>query len=236
MIDSSPGSMLRANGPSDPPVRKGAEDGRSVLTEKTLAEGLRVLTARDAHLARIARVYGPPPLWARAAGFPTLVHIILEQQVSLASARAAFDRLQAAASPLTPERLLAFSDRSLRTIGFSRQKTTYCRHLADAVMRRQLKLAALARMEDRRVREELMKIKGIGLWTADIYLLMALRRPDTWPVGDLALAAAMQRVKRLASRPTPERLERLGQAWRPWRAVAARLLWHYYLSAAPTRR
>ena len=183
-----------------------------MLSTNTLAEGLRVLTARDARLARIARVYGPPPLWARAAGFPTLVHIILEQQVSLASARAAFDRLQAAASPLTPERFLALDGGTLRTIGFSRQKTTYCRHLADAIARGRLKLAALARMDDTRARQELMKIKGIGLWTAYIYLLMALRRPDTWPVGDLALAVAVQRLKRLASRPAPKRLEQLGRA------------------------
>lgn len=210
--------------------------GCSVLTRKTLAEGLRVLTARDAHLARIVRVYGPPPLWARAPGFPTLVHIILEQQVSLASARAAFDRLQAAASPLTPERFLALGDGTLRTVGFSRQKAAYCRHLADAVVRRQLRLPALASMKDWRVREELMKVKGIGLWTADIYLLMALRRPDTWPAGDLALAVAVQRLKGLASRLAPERLEQLGRAWRPWRAVAARLLWHYYLSTVPPRR
>jgi DNA-3-methyladenine glycosylase II len=81
-----------------------------------------------------------------------------------------------------------------------------------------------------------MKVKGIGPWTADIYLLMALRRPDTWPVGDLALAVAVQRVNRLSARPTPERLEQLGQAWRPWRAVAARLLWHYYLSAVSSVR
>ncbi len=209
---------------------------RLALTNKTLTEGLRVLMARDAHLARIARTYGPPPLWARAAGFPTLVHIILEQQVSLASARAAFDRLQAAASPLTPERFLALDDRTLRTIGFSRQKTAYCRYLADAIARRHLRLAALTRMEDSRVRDELMKVKGIGLWTADIYLLMALRRPDTWPIGDLALAVAVQRLKKLASRPTPERLEQLGQAWRPWRAVAARMLWHYYLSTVSPQR
>ncbi len=187
----------------------------TVLTRKTLADGLRVLTARDAHLARIARAYGPPPLWVRAPGFPTLVHIILEQQVSLASARSAFDRLQAAASPLTPERFLALGDGTLRTIGFSRQKSAYCRHLADAIVQRQLRLPTLARMDDTQVRQELMKVKGIGLWTADIYLLMALRRPDTWPAGDLALAVAVERLKGLASRPAPERLEQLGRTWRP---------------------
>jgi DNA-3-methyladenine glycosylase II len=158
------------------------------------------------------------------------VHIILEQQVSLASARAALDRLQLVASPLTPQRFLALDDGALRASGFSRQKTAYCRHLAKAIVQGRLNLGALARMDDIQVRQELMRVKGIGLWTADIYLLMALRRPDAWPAGDLALAAAVQQVKGLASRPTPEHLEELGLAWRPWRAVVARLLWHYYLS------
>ncbi len=200
------------------------------LSQRTLAEGLRFLTDQDPHLAQIVRRYGPPPLWARAAGFPTLVHIILEQQVSLASARAAFDRLRGAAAPLTPERFLRLDHRRLHAIGFSRQKASYCQHLASAIVLGQLKLPTLTQMEDPQVRQELMRIKGIGSWTADIYLLMALRRPDIWPTGDLALATATQRVKGLPARPTPEHLEQLGQAWRPWRAVAARLLWHFYLS------
>jgi DNA-3-methyladenine glycosylase II len=177
-----------------------------VITERTFAEGLSVLTRRDARLARVVDRYGPPPLWTRPAGFPTLLHIILEQQVSLASARAAFDRLRAAARPLTPRRFLALDDRTLRAIGFSRQKTAYGRHLADAIARGRLDLQALTVMDDAQVREELMKVKGIGRWTADIYLLMALRRPDTWPAGDLALAMATQRLRRLTVRPTPARL------------------------------
>ncbi len=212
-------------------IQRRPSSRRPVLSHRTLAEGLRVLTDQDPHLAEIVRGHGPPPLWARAAGFPTLVHIILEQQVSLASAKAAFDRLRGAASALTPERFLGLDDRKLHAIGFSRQKAAYCRHLASAMVLGQLNLATLRRLDDAHVRQELMKIKGIGSWTADIYLLMALRRPDIWPTGDLALATAMQRVKGLRARPTPERLEQLGQTWRPWRAVAARLLWHYYLSA-----
>jgi len=200
------------------------------LTEETFAHGLHVLCGRDPDLAQIRMNYGPPPMWAREPGFPTLIHIILEQQVSLASARAAYDRLLVAASPLTPARFLELDDAELKTIGFSRQKTAYGRELAGAILGERLNLAELETLDDAHVRSELMDIKGIGPWTADIYLLMALRRPDVWPSGDLALASAAQRVKRLAARPTPDELDTLGADWTPWRAVAARLLWHYYLS------
>ncbi len=200
------------------------------LTQKTLAHGLHILCNRDPDLAQIRTNFGPPPMWAREPGFPTLIHIILEQQVSLASARAAYERLLAAASPLTPARFLELDDAALKTIGFSRQKTTYGRELARAILDGHLDLAGLESLDDAAVRSELMAIKGIGPWTADIYLLMALRRPDVWPIGDLALANAAQRVKGLVSRPTPDELDGLGAGWRPWRAVAARLLWHYYLS------
>jgi DNA-3-methyladenine glycosylase II len=200
------------------------------LTEEAFAHGLDDLCGRDPDLAQIMTRFGPPPMWAREPGFPTLIHIILEQQVSLASARAAYDRLLAAASPLTPARFLELDDAELKTIGFSRQKTTYGRELAGTILSGRLNLAGLETLDDKNVRSELMAIKGIGPWTADIYLLMALRRPDVWPSGDLALANAAHRVKRLASRPTPDELDALGADWRPWRAVAARLLWHYYLS------
>ncbi len=200
------------------------------LTEQTFTRGLRVLSRRDPALARIVNDIGPPPMWNRRPGFSTLLHIILEQQVSLASARAAFDRLRAAASPLTPARFLEFDDAQLKAIGFSRQKTAYGRHLAQSMMDGHFKLAALKKMDDATAREELLKLKGVGPWTADIYLLMALRRPNVWPSGDLALAVAVQRVNRLQIRPTPEELEEIGAAWQPWRAIAARVLWHYYLS------
>ena len=202
-----------------------------VLTEATLARGVAALARRDGDLARVVELYGPPPLWSREPGFPTLVHIILEQQVSLASARAAFERLRATvAAPLTPRRFLALGDATLRAAGFSRQKTAYCRHLARALADGALDLAALARLPDEAARAELVKLKGVGRWTADIYLLTALGRPDVWPAGDLALAVAAARVKRLPARPTPDELETLGEPWRPLRAVAARLLWHHYLS------
>jgi DNA-3-methyladenine glycosylase II len=201
-----------------------------ILNANSYAAGLRELSGRDPDLARLFAEYGTPPTWFRAPGFPTLVHIILEQQVSLASARAAFTRLLSLASPLTPARFLALGDAELKGAGFSRQKILYGRHLAEAVRGGRLNLAALGAMADAEVKAALVQVKGIGSWTADIYLLMSLRRPDAWPIGDLALAVAMQEVKRLPSRPAPLELAAIAEAWRPWRAIGARLLWNYYLN------
>jgi DNA-3-methyladenine glycosylase II len=202
----------------------------TTLSEETFREGLQFLADCDPALAQILLELGEPPMWAREPGFPTLIHIILEQQVSLASALAAYRRLLTATDPLTPDRFLEFDDATLKTIGFSRQKTAYARHLAQAILQGELDLTRLNALDDNAVRAELTKIKGIGNWTADIYLLMVLRRPDIWPKGDLALAIAVQRVLQLATRPTPEELESLSLRWRPWRAVATRLFWHFYLS------
>ncbi len=201
------------------------------LDRETFAYGLQILCNSDPDLAQIVAKLGQPPMWERAPGFPTLIHIILEQQVSLASAKAAYDRLLEAVSPLTPARFLDLDDATLKNIGFSRQKTAYGRNLARMILGGRLNLARLGTMDDTAVRSRLIKVKGIGPWTANIYLLMALRRPDIWPCEDLALAVAAQGVKRLESRPSPEELDLLSIAWRPWRAVAARLLWHYYLSS-----
>jgi DNA-3-methyladenine glycosylase II len=203
---------------------------RIILNENIFARGVRLLVDRDTHLAEVVEKYGPPPLWVREPGFPTLVYIILEQQVSLASAKAAFDRLNAAVRPLTPGRFLKLTDAELLRIGFSRQKTLYTRLLAESPSRRYFDLRDLHGLEDDTARKMLVAFKGIGKWTADIYLLSALRRPDIWPTGDLALSTAVQEVKRLRRRPSPERLEKLSAPWRPWRAVAARLFWHAYLS------
>jgi DNA-3-methyladenine glycosylase II len=200
------------------------------LDETTFARGLRYLTVRDPDLRLVVKRLGPPPMWAREPGFHTLIHIILEQQVSLASARAAYERLVAAVSPLTPDRFLKLGDAELKTIGFSRQKTSYGRNLALTIIEGRLDINGLGSMDDSTVRSELMKVTGIGRWTADIYLLMALLRPDVWPGGDLALAVAAQKIKKLERRPTPEELTAMSADWQPWRAIAARILWHYYLS------
>lgn len=198
------------------------------IDQQTLAQGVAVLSQQDPHLAQVLRLYGPPPLWAREPGFATLVHIILEQQVSLASARAAFDRLKAAI-PLTPQHFLSLDDGTLRGIGFSRQKTAYVRNLARAVLDG-FDLHELPTLDDQEARTRLIGLKGIGNWTADIYLLMALGRPDVWPVGDLGLQLAYRELKGLEARPGAGELEEFARPWRPWRAVAARMLWHYYLS------
>jgi DNA-3-methyladenine glycosylase II len=192
--------------------------------------GLQNLIQTDPDLQRIVTNHGPPPLWARDPGFPTLVHIILEQQVSLASARAAYDKLSAAAVDLSPERFLRFDDGELRSFGFSRQKAGYCRGLAQSIVAGLFDLEELLEMDDGQARSRLMQVKGIGPWTADIYLLMALRRPDIWPTGDLALAAAVQQVKHLPDPPDEGQLHEIAAVWQPWRAVAARILWHLYLS------
>ncbi len=197
-----------------------------------LRAAVEALAKRDPHLAAVRRRFGVPPLWARRPGFSALVKIILEQQVSLASARAAFERLRAAVDRLTPGAFLELDSTTLRRVGFSRQKAGYCRSLATEIVEGRLRLAGLVRMDDASAHERLIRLRGVGRWTADIYLLMALGRPDIWPRGDLALAKAAQRVKGLPRVPTDEELEVIASAWRPWRAVAARLLWHEYLSRA----
>lgn len=205
------------------------QNSHTILNEEIFSQGVRLLTDRDEHLSEVVKSYGQPPLWVREPGFPTLVYIILEQQVSLASAKAAFDRLQAAVKPLTPKRFLKLNDTELLRIGFSRQKTLYTRLLAESLARRHFDLRYLHELPDDSAHKMLVAFKGIGRWTADIYLLSALRRPDIWPTGDLALATAVQEVKRLRKRPSPEKLEALSATWKPWRAIAARLFWHAYL-------
>jgi DNA-3-methyladenine glycosylase II len=201
----------------------------NLLNHRTFAAAVRELARRDKDLAGIVAMYGQPPLWTREPGFPGLVYIILEQQVSLASARALYQRLQEAVKPFTPGRFLELSEGEMRALGFSRQKAHYTRLLAEAIHRKEFALHKLHQLGDQLARQQLTALKGIGPWTADIYLLSALRRPDIWPVGDLALATAVQEVKHLRRRPSPEKLEALSAPWRPWRAVAARMFWHAYL-------
>ncbi|HSB26300.1 MAG TPA: hypothetical protein VLE19_00530 [Pyrinomonadaceae bacterium] len=201
-----------------------------VLSRQSLEILARDLATRDQNLAAILDRHGPPPLWRRAKGFPTLVHIILEQQVSLRSGKAMFDRLNAAIEPFVPEEFLRRGEEHLRKLGVTRQKSAYLIHLAKLLAQGELKLAHLARMSDHEARATLMRVKGVGYWSADVYLLMALRRADIWPAGDLALAVATQELFGLKTRPTPDQLERLAEQWRPHRAVAARMLWQYYLA------
>ena len=196
------------------------------LNKKSLKKAVEYLEVRDRQLKLAVSQFGPPPLWKREEGFKTLIHIILEQQVSLASAKAAYEKLLKKIGSITPINFLKLSDAELKLIGFSRQKTSYSRNLSEAIITERLNLTELSALNDAQAKEQLMNIKGIGPWTADIYILIALGRPDIWPNGDIALASAVQKLKGVASRPSFEELNRMSLKWKPWRAVAARILWH----------
>jgi DNA-3-methyladenine glycosylase II len=200
------------------------------LDDAALASGVQALSAIDPDLACIVARHGPPPLWARPPGFETLVRIILEQQVSLRSAEAAHARLVAAAGADTPAAVARAGEERLREAGLTRQKARYLVALADDIVAGRFDPDTLAALDDDAVRAALTARLGIGRWTADIYLLMALGRPDVWPAGDLALAGAMRRAKSLPAIPSHDEQLILAEAWRPWRAVGARILWHAYLS------
>ena len=206
------------------------------LDEKNLAPICKQLAAADRDLAFIFLEYGTPPLWRREASFATLVHIILEQQVSLASAASAFNRLQEKLGTITPENVLSLTDEELKACYFSRQKTLYARELARAVSSGSIDLKALENLSDAEAKTELKKIKGIGDWTADIYLLMALLRADVMPKGDLALHVAYKKLKSRALAPSSDEFQQIAEKWKPFRAVAARLLWHFYLSERKAAR
>lgn len=167
------------------------------LTKAKLLEGVTKLCRRDPDLNKIVVTIGPPPMWVRKQGFSTLVYIILEQKVSIVSAKAVYQRLMDVMETPTPQEFLGLSDSELKLIGFSRQKMRYCRLLAESILTGVLDLSALRRMSDDAAHAKLTTMKGIGPWSADVYLLTALRRPDIWPSADIALAAAVQRVKRL---------------------------------------
>jgi DNA-3-methyladenine glycosylase II len=201
------------------------------LDENNLAAACKRLAKQDEDLAFIFETYGVPPLWAREANFATLVHIILEQQVSLASALSAFNKLQEKLGAITPDGVLSLTDAELKASYFSRQKTVYARELATAITSGNLDLQSFENLSNEEIKVELKKIKGIGDWTADIYLLMAMLRADVMPKGDLALHAAWQRLNRLERRPAADEFLRIAERWKPLRSVAARLLWHFYLSA-----
>lgn len=206
------------------------------LTKAGLAKACRELAAIDPDLKRILEAHGTPPLWDRRPGFATLVHIILEQQVSLASAQAAIDKLRAAISDITPQSFLTLSDDALKSIGFSYQKASYCQGLARAVEDGTFAIDHLGKVSDDEAFETLRAQRGIGPWTAGIYLLMVLCRPNIWPHGDRALAVAAREVKGLDEVPSYDALGEIAESWHPWRAAAARLLWHHYLSTPRHRK
>lgn len=208
-------------------------DPPRALTRTSIGHGARTLAARDADLARLLHRGGEPPVWGRRPGFATLVRIILEQQVSLKAAATMYQRLFHHLGGMTPMGVGAVGVAGLRRLGLTRQKAAYCHGLAERLLDGALDLAAVASAPDIEGRAALLKVPGLGPWSVDIYYLMALRRPDIWPQGDLALAVALHEVKRLTRRPTREEQEAFARRWAPWRSVAARLLWQHYLA---TRR
>lgn len=202
----------------------------ATLTDETFLRHISELGSNDLDLARAVSIFGNPPFWTHPPGFPGIVLAILAQQVSLESAQAAFGKLEKAIGPISHEGFLALNADALRAIGFSRQKASYVLGLAQGIMAGEIDLQGLESLHDDEARKKLMEIRGIGRWTADTYLLFALRRPDAWPSGDLALAKAIQELKGMAAIPSWDEVDAIADQWRPWRAVAARLLWHYYLS------
>jgi DNA-3-methyladenine glycosylase II len=225
--------ILRAMRTFDP----GSRPLRS-LTHSTLRVGARTLADRDRDLQRIFSRLGEPPLWGRRPGFASLTRIVLEQQVSLASARSVFLRLGRRLGGMTAERVAEAGEAALLEAGLTRQKARYCHGLAMRVADGSLDLSAVAALPDDDGRSILLSVPGLGPWSVDIYYLMALRRPDVWPEGDLALASALREVKGMDRLPTREEQRAIAAAWSPWRSVAARMLWAHYLSARgsyPTR-
>ena len=187
------------------------------------------LIQKDADLKIIIDQYGYPPMWKRVASFETLIHIILEQQVSLASALSALTKLKEKIGEVTPQNLLALSNEELKYCFFSRQKIVYAQHLANVLLNDPLYLESLADMENDKVRTELIKIKGIGNWSADVYLMMVLQRADLFPLGDIALINSIRETKNLSKEISKKSLAEIAAQWKPYQTIAAFILWHGYL-------
>jgi DNA-3-methyladenine glycosylase II len=201
------------------------------LDDDAFNEACRLLTSEDEALARLVDRWGVPEFWHREPGYPTLVLLILEQQVSLESGAAMYRRLAALVGEVTAESVASTGEEAFRSIGVTRQKTGYLLDLARDVATGALDLEWLARAPVEEARNALISIRGIGPWTADAYLLSALRHPDMWPVGDRALQVGVGEALGMGAPPSEAELEVIAEPWRPLRAAAARLVWHAYLSA-----
>lgn len=200
-----------------------------VFHERNFKVICRRLARMDSHLAAIIAEHGYPPMWTRPSTFQTLILMILEQQVSLASAYAAFKKLRDKIAYVTPAKILRLTDEELRACYFSRQKIVYARELASAIQSKKLKLRTLSDGGEDIIRTELKKIKGIGDWTVDVYLMHALQRTDLFPLGDIALVNSLKEVKKLPPHTTKEKMLRIAEPWRPYRTIAAMILWHAYI-------
>lgn len=197
------------------------------FTKETFQPLCDELAAKDKSLQQILVTYSYPPFWSRPNSFETLVLTILEQQVSLASAYAAYKRLKERLPAIIPQNLLQLTDDDLRGCYFTRQKTVYVRELANAILSKRIDLKSFETKEDEAVRQELIALKGIGNWTIDVYLLHALHRADVFPIGDLALVNGIRMVKERLL--TKEEIIKLSNKWKPYRSVATMMVWHYYI-------
>jgi DNA-3-methyladenine glycosylase II len=207
-----------------------------LLTPRAIAADLAAIAARDESFAAALAAVGLPPARERPTGFASLLRIIIGQQVSAAAASGIWRRLEAAVNPLAPAAIAALEFEALKACGLSRQKAAYALALSQAVASRALDLEAVHALDDDAVVAALTAIKGIGRWTAEVYLLFAMRRRDVWPAGDLAVQVGMQRLKRLRQHPDPERVRKLAEPWRPYRSAAALFMWHYYAASLPPAR
>jgi DNA-3-methyladenine glycosylase II len=201
----------------------------SRFNEKDLVFICDRLSERDPHLLQILKDYGYPPFWSREASFSTLIHIILEQQVSLASARAAFVKLKSHIGEITPRKILSLTDEELKQCYFSRQKTIYAKCLAQAFAEERIRAEQLTSSTDEELRKILTDIKGIGNWTVDVFLMMCLHSTDLFPFGDIALVNSLKHVKNLPAHTDKVYLESITEHWKPYRTVAAFMLWHAYI-------
>ncbi len=187
------------------------------------------LSRKDKELRSVIKQFGYPPMWTRPGTFQTLILTILEQQVSLASAFAAFKKLKQRIGFVTPAKILALTNEELRACYFSRQKIVYARCLAEAIQSKQLNLKKISTAHEDEIRIELKKIKGIGDWTVDVYLMHALQRTDLFPLGDIALVNSLKEIKKLHPKITKEEMLVIAEPWRPYRTIASMILWHAYI-------
>jgi DNA-3-methyladenine glycosylase II len=194
-----------------------------------LEAGARALARLDPDFVRILATYGLPRFPRRPASFGTLLHIILEQQLSVDIAAKLWRRLRERCRPLTPRGFLELDEDTLKNCGFTRQKIGYARGLARAILERRFSPAGLKRLGDEEALAAITELHGFGPWSAEVFLLFALGRPDIWPADDLALRIAIQWLKALPERPDGKELRLMAEPWRPWRSVAACLLWQFYL-------
>ena len=199
-----------------------------INTEADLKTGVKKLIKADPRLAALLAASGPPPLRRRPGGFAGLAQIVMAQQLSGASASAIWGRLAAAFDPFDPAVVRRARTTKLQRIGLSGAKIRTLRAIADAIIKEHIDFDALAQLPADEAHAKLIAIHGIGPWTADVYLLFCLGHSDAWPAGDLALQKAAQDGLGLPARPSTKEMIALAEIWRPWRGVAAKLLWAYY--------